>query len=110
MRLVERADAHVIFLGTYPANVGDRKEDNPSSRLENDASRIVTTVLAENSVIRNLLISQKYLLASALHRRREAFAREGLQQVVHGVNFKCAQRVLVTRSSEDDVRHRHHFA
>ena len=57
-----------------------------------------------------VLIAEENLLAGAFDGRGEPLLREGLQQVVHGVNFKGAEGVLIVRGGEDNMRFRHDVA
>jgi hypothetical protein len=80
------------------------------TRFEDDARSVVASGLTRSAVAGRLLIDEEDLLASALDGRGKPFLREGLQQIVHRVNFKGAQRVLIMRRGEDNVRLRCHFA
>jgi len=101
-------DADVIFFGADPADVGDGEEDDSAARLEDDASGVVTS--AGGAVASRLLIDEENLLAGALDGIGEALLGEGLQQIVHGVNFKGTQGVLIVRGCEDNMRFRHDVA
>ena len=50
-----------------------------------------------------MLIAEEDLLARSIHGRGETLLCEWLEQIVHRVNFKGAQGVLIMRGGEDNV-------
>src|SRR5438132_6627433 len=66
MGLVLGADAHVVFFGADPANVGDGEEDDASARFEDDPGGVVASALTGGVIAGGLLAAEENLLAGAI--------------------------------------------
>src|SRR5688572_25556234 len=109
MRFLGTMDGHVVTLGFDPVNLRCFQEINSTAGLDYQAFEVFVTRFhlfqeGQNSLVGAAIAVAEDLGPGTLPGGVEAFLIEWFQQIVEGVYFKCADRILVVSSDENDSR------
>src|SRR5580698_2978870 len=98
------ADAHVVFLRTDPANIGNGKEENPTTRFEDHAGGVLAAIVALAFAPAAARLSCRADLCDGpCDRGAKPLRRKGLEQVVDGIHFEGTERIGIPGRGENDA-------